>query len=375
MCFVVLFYILIREGGLGWKMEIIIKNVSTDEVEIVNINPEECLSLFETQMMNLFGMEEGMFELEYEGEILNNKSFQRLDVNSEINLHPSKYSKALLLLQSAGYTISDIDLCIKNNDVDNFNHFITLDNYDQKTIVGDVCENGFTEGMRTLFHKTTLLSNLTEELQHEVVMQASGSNSPTAHDVVELLIENKFATLLCNETALESAASTGTLRTMRLLVETNVPGGDPTIHNSDCALSASVSSRDKSKIDFMAEVHPHSCIPTLIAACEQGCVYSASLSLRMGTHINSTNYLSHTPLSRACRSGFLNCIAFLICKGANIDVRDREGVSPIMEATRCHRWRPEIADLLYEARMQKKRRQFDKWSSDLIQTVNRSWSC
>eukprot|EP01060_Flectonema_neradi_P029603 TRINITY_DN4128_c0_g2_i1.p1 TRINITY_DN4128_c0_g2~~TRINITY_DN4128_c0_g2_i1.p1 ORF type:complete len:366 (+),score=47.57 TRINITY_DN4128_c0_g2_i1:73-1170(+) len=356
-------------------MEVFVRNTLTDEVNTIELYPDETIVTVRSNVADLFGLVDERFKLELNGDLLTNSILKGMSGGEELQVSLSDTFRAANALELAKYGLDEVDRCISNCDHDNFIHFITLSKYTPKDVVSKTCRHGFFKGLETLFSSTKLLTCLTEEEQFDTMCAAAGSSGSEAHKAVALLLQKQFPTMFRSKTVLMSAAVSGTLTTMELLIDSKLPGGNPKAHTYDgsCALSGAIYSGSKEKIDFMAQLNPHRCPSSLLSACDEGCTYSVKLCVDMGATVNHKQWGS-APLIGACSSGDLSCIRYLLYLDADMEGRDATGVSSIMMATRKHRRNAGITDLLYDTRKMRRQNRFDSHKPTLFREVNFSFS-
>ena len=70
----------------------------------------------------------------------------------------------------------------------------------------------------------------------------------------------------------------------------------------------------------------------LLKECEKGELKIVKFLVENGANIEIKDNNGMTPLSNACRGGYLDVVKFLIENGANIETKDVNGMTPLLKA-------------------------------------------
>lgn len=157
--------------------------------------------------------------------------------------------------------------------------------------------------------RTDLLKAL---LKHGANVNARTTSAPPrfGHSV---FAQGRGGTVLVGVTPFYLAATVGDPETMRLLIAS---GADPEIPAADGTTPLIVAS---GRTRLEQESHQP----------ESGFLEAARLCVSLGLDVNARNDLGETPLHGAAISGLDSIVQFLFDRGAEVNARDKRGLSPL----------------------------------------------
>ena len=323
-------------------MELTVRNILTDDAEVITILPSDSLNCLKEKVVEIFGITD--FDLIHEGDVLSHQqSLMEMSGNEEILIEPSSELHAKTILNKAGYVHSgkELERCIENGDEKNIIHFIRLEESLFRKAIGHCCAIGFHVAVKSLLSSGRTLS---QSDQDYCFRRGCASSNETAHEAISELLKHGLRPEI---SPLDLACTTGTGKTIEMLIENGICS--PLRHlRGECSLSKAISSRNSEAIDTLCRLCPHSCPWSLICASKMGDSCTAEKLLGFGTNPNTYRW-GDGPLQLACRSNSLETVKVLLCHGADISVSNREGISPIQEITR-RRGDISIENLLYETK-------------------------
>lgn len=154
--------------------------------------------------------------------------------------------------------------------------------------------------------------------------------------IVELLIERGATITPHSEHLLDYAVSEDRVEITKLLLENGAdPSRAPRILNDDSEMSVLLKSHGVPPKDINAQNHMG--WPPLVYACRgDNGEHPDEIQrlLELGADINIQNYKGKTGLHCAAKAGFLKVVNLLIEKGATVDAIDKDGETPLFEAIR-----------------------------------------
>ena len=154
--------------------------------------------------------------------------------------------------------------------------------------------------------------------------------------IVELLIERGATITPHSEHLLDYAVSEDRVEIAKLLLENGAdPSKAPRILDDNSEMSVLLKAYGVPPKDINAQNHMG--WPPLVYACRgDNGEHPEEIQrlLELGTDINIQNYKGKTGLHCAAKAGFLKVINLLIEKGATLDAIDKDGETPLFEAIR-----------------------------------------
>ena len=154
--------------------------------------------------------------------------------------------------------------------------------------------------------------------------------------IVELLIERGATITPHSEHLLDYAVSEDRVEIAKLLLENGAdPSRAPRILDDDSEMSVLLKAYGVPPKDLNAQNHMG--WPPLVYACRgDNGEHPDEIQrlLELGADINIQNYKGKTGLHCAAKAGFLKVVNLLIEKGATLDAIDQDGETPLFEAIR-----------------------------------------
>jgi ankyrin repeat protein len=134
------------------------------------------------------------------------------------------------------------------------------------------------------------------------------------------------------------AAAVGSLESMRLLLEA---GADPNVANAFAATPLMWCAGDARKVGLLlskgAKVDVRSKLgrtPLLIAAAYDGAIEAARLLIQRGADVNARDKSGMSVLEQAASSNHIELVRLLLAKGADVNIVDEGGFTALMKRCR-----------------------------------------